>query len=60
MSQFLHDKDDINNNNRAIAIPWVFSKHSQANKKGEYTGYQHFLLFPYCRLPFLIDFQVSI
>ena len=31
MSKFLHDNDD-NDNNKAIAIPWVFSENSQAKK----------------------------
>ena len=34
MSKFLHDATDNDNNNdtKTIAIPWVFSENSQANK----------------------------
>ena len=32
MSQFLHDNDNNNADAKAIAIPWVFSENSRANK----------------------------
>ena len=52
MSQILQDDD--NDNAKAIAIPWVFSKNSWEEKlweRGDNSGNQHFLLFPQCFVP---------
>ena len=55
MSKFLYDTND--NDAKAIPIPRLFSKNSQAITNPQN---QHFLLFPYVFLFSIIHKQVSV